>query len=312
MIVKKNFKPGRVIFYVRHELVIATGLALLSWLLYAHAGLRWVALPFAPLGVLGTALAIFLGFRNNSAYARWWEARTIWGGLVNHSRTLARQLMASLANAHALGKVGEAELDEFGREMILRQIAFAHALRLHLRGQPDWNELQPLLSADEYRQLQTKQNKPNTLLQTQSIRLKDGVRREMIGQFDPISLEPTVAAFNGWQAACERIKTTPLPRHYDYFTRVFLWVFMGLLPPALLGLFPTPALSWFVIPVSVVIVFIYAIINRTGDVLENPFDNTINDVPLSALCNTIERDLREMLGETDLPPAAQPQDGFLF
>lgn len=312
MITKKNFNPLRVLSYVRGELLLATTLAGLGWLLYTKLEIKWVAIPFAPLGVLGTALAIFLCFRNNNAYARWWEARTIWGGIVNNSRTIARQIIASVANARSLGKVELVELSAFQRELVLRQIAFAHALRLHLRGQGDWDALRPLLGADEYDQLLTKQNKPNALLQTQSIRLKDGVRREVIGAFDPISIEPNMAAFNNWQGACERIKNTPLPRHYDFFTRLFLWAFMLLLPLAMLSLFNIPATSWMVIPVSVVIVFIYAIINRTGDVLENPFENTINDAPMTALCLTIERDLREMLGETDLPPAALSENGYLF
>lgn len=312
MILKRNFDPRKVMRYVWRELLLATILAVGVWFAYGHLGIKSVVLPFAPLGVLGTALAIFLGFRNNNAYARWWEARTQWANIANNTRTLARQVLSSIHNAQAVGKIDGVVLATFAREIVLRQVAWAHALRLHLRNQEAWEELAPLLVSEELAALRQRHHKPNALLQTQSDRLKDGVRAEILGPFDPISIEPNLGALANWAGNCERLKSTPLPRQYDFFTRVFLWAFVGLLAPALLSLFPAPETAWAVVPLTLVITLVYAVVNRTGQVLEDPFENTINDVPLTAICRDLERDLRDLLGETVLPPALVSEDGYLF
>jgi len=121
-----------------------------------------------------------------------------------------------------------------------------------------------------------------------------------------------LVALNNWQGACERIKNTPMPRQYDFFTRLFLWVFFLLLPSSLIGLFAPGAASWPMIPLAALIALVYATVNRAGQVIEDPFENKQQDVPMTALCIAIERDLREQLGETDLPPAAVAVDGFLM
>jgi len=313
MILRRNFRPSRVLPYVYREVLFTFVVATLVLLLVERPGLALLALPFAPLGVLGTALAILLGFRNNTAYARWWEARTAWAGLASNSRNLARQIAASADNAIHLGKGGGPEkVRAFEREVVLRQIAFAHALRLHLRGQGDLEALEPLLPPEDLVRLRAAHNRPNVLLQIQGLRLKDGVRQEMVGQFDPIVLEPNLAACHTWQVTCERIKTTPLLRPYDFFTRVFVWLFLSLLPSSLLGLFPAGGPRWLILPLSLLIGFTYAITHKVGLVNENPFENKPQDVPMTSVCTEIERDLKEQLGDTDLPASLEPQDGYLY
>jgi putative membrane protein len=302
MIVRRNFRIERIVPYVWKELVFVSLLAVAAW--------RWgFSLPFAPLGVLGTALAILLGFRNNTAYARWWEARTAWAGIVNNSRNLTRQINASIENAIRLNKGGGRErVEAFRREIVLRQIAFANALRLRLRGQPN-DALAAYLAKEEWERVRTAQNVPNLLLHIQTARIKDGVREEMIGQFDPIVIEPNLAAFNNWQAACERIRDTPLLRPYDYFTRVFVWLFLTMLPPSLMNAFGGKSVA---VVVSIAIGFVYAITHKVGLVNEDPFENKSQDVPMTAICAQIERDLREQLGDAELPPEAKPVDGYLY
>jgi putative membrane protein len=139
------------------------------------------------------------------------------------------------------------------------------------------------------------------------------MRQEILGPFDNISMEPTLAGFNNFQGACERIKNTPLPRQYDFFTRVFVWVFSFLLPFGLLSFFTSdPSLSWLIIPLSIIISGVFVIMERTGAANEDPFENKVTDVPLTALCNTIERDLKEMLGEGELPSKTEPENGYLM
>jgi putative membrane protein len=138
------------------------------------------------------------------------------------------------------------------------------------------------------------------------------VRAELLGPFDNISLEPTLSGFNNFQGACERIKNTPLLRQYDFFTRLFLSVFILLLPFCLIGDFVKIDQILLMPVISILISFVFATMGKVGEVNEDPFENRITDVPMTAMCNTIERDLKEMLGENDLPEKMLPERGYLF
>lgn len=311
MILRRIFNPIKVARYLRTELILALVSSGGVYLLYREDHTP-TGLPFSIAAILGSALAIFIAFRNNSAYARWWEARTIWGSIINNSRIFARQIIANADNAAATGKATPEQVQTYKRELVYRQIAFAHALRQHLRRQNEPAEYRHLLTGDELEHLLQRQNIPNMLLHTQGIRIKESMRADILGQFDNISLEPTLAGFNNFQGACERIKNTPLLRQYDFFTRLFLIVFILLLPFCLIGDFAKLELAPLMPAISILISFVFATMGKVGEVNEDPFENRITDVPLTALCNTIERDLKEMLGETDLPEKMTPKDGYLF
>lgn len=135
---------------------------------------------------------------------------------------------------------------------------------------------------------------------------------EILGAFDNISLEPTLAGFNNFQGACERIKNTPLLRQYHFFTKLFLLVFMAILPFSLIADFSKMGVPVLMIPLSILVSFVFGVMGKVGEVNEDPFENRITDIPMSAMCNTIERDLKEMLGESDLPYKLTSKDGFLF
>lgn len=312
MILKKIFNPIAVVQYMRWELSTSLVLSVAVYFLYHNQHLEKVSLPFSVAAILGSALAIFLAFRNNNSYNRWWEARTIWGSIINHSRIFARQIIANADSALASGKVDAGQIDNFKKEMVYRQIAFAHALRFHLRGQKSFSEMGHLLSKDELEQVTKKQNIPNFLLFLQGKRIKEGMKTEILGTFDNISLEPTLAGFNNFQGACERIKNTPLLRQYHFFTKLFLFVFMTILPFSLISDFSKMGFPALMIPLSILVSFVFAVMGKVGEVNEDPFENRITDVPMTAMCNTIERDLKEMLDEQVLPVKLTEKDGFLF
>jgi putative membrane protein len=315
MILKRNFSPFKIWQYIQGPMLFALLWATFVWALFHFTGRKALALNFAPIGVLGSALAIFVAFRNNSAYARWWEARTLWGSIVNASRILAR-LIITFADSHAHQPNYErARSEAFKREMVYQAIAWAHALRLQLRGQNEWGQLQTLLSDDEYQALLAARNKPNYLQLLIGRKIYAAMANGTLGGFDSFQMEGQLLALANAQGGCERIKNTPLPRQYDYFTRLFIGLFSALLPFGLLSFFQSETLAayaWLVIPLAAVIAGVFIIMERTGAANEDPFENRITDVPLTALCNTIERDLREMLGETDLPNKLEAVDGYLF
>jgi ion channel-forming bestrophin family protein len=312
VIVKRNLSPVRVLSYVWAPLAYATAVAVAVVVVRRATESSQFAVPFAPVATLGAAVAICVAFRNNASYGRWWEARTAWGGIHNNSRILARQLVASTDNAIAAGTGGTAEeVLAYRRELVLRIIAFAHALRIELRGTNDWETLRPLLPVDEFESLLADDGRSNLLLQRVGVRIKDGVRASIVGQFDPISLEPNLAALNSWATASERIKHTPTPRQYDYFTRLAVAAFSTLLPFGLESVVPVEQ-EWWVIVLTVVVAGVFIILERVGAVIDAPFDNKVTDIPMSAICTSIERDLLEQIGERNRPVPATAVDGYLW
>jgi ion channel-forming bestrophin family protein len=309
MIIKRRFDPLKVLSYVQGELLLALIAAAAAYVLH-----RWeplVALPFSIAATLGGALAIFIGFRNNSAYGRWWEARTLWGGIVNSTRVLAR-LIITFTDSHThQPNYDRARSEAFKREMVWKVVAWAHALRIHLRGERDWSAVMALMPAEERATVDAAANKPNVVMQLIGQRIYRAMADGILGGFDSFQMEGQLLALANYQGGCERIKNTPLLRQYHFFTRLFLQVFIVLLPFCLVADLERMGIGWIVVPVAPIISFVFAIIGKVGEVNEDPFEGRITDVPLNALCNTIERDLRELLGETELPAKLQAVDGYL-
>lgn len=311
-----------IIAYLWKELVYTSVIATCVYLLYDFGGLRVLGLGSAiPIGVVGTALAIFLGFRNNSAYDRWWEGRKIWGGIVNISRTFGAQVMTYVTDSHVKEPSTPPDLQAIHKELIYRHIAYINALRLHLRQQHDQYEttLAPFLDEDELQALLQKRNKATQVNFNQSQRLKAILKDNLIEDFRLYEMMHTIETLYELQGKCERIKNTPFPVYYSMFTRLILYIFVLFLPLSVISSFDTlsvklgMALTWLVIPVSVLACFVLSVIERTARTSENPFENYYGDVPMSGLCHTIEIDLREMLGETELPPNTtqeEPRVGF--
>lgn len=311
MIVKRNFSPLKVWRYIWMEVSFALIWSLVVWILYSVMGIKAFALNFTPIGVLGSALAIFVAFRNNAAYSRWWEARQLWGGIVNSSRVLAR-LVITFTDSHAhQANYDKGRSNVFKISMIKRQIAWVHALRLHLRKQTNWECLRPFLSNADHEELLKAQNKPNYLQMIMGRYIYEAMGNGTLAGFDSFQMEGQLLALANYQGACERIKNTPLPRQYDYFTRLFVWAFVILLPLGLVGI-SGGSLPWASIPLATIIAAVFSIMEKTGAANEDPFENRSTDVPLTALCNTIERDLLEMLDAHPLPTKLEPQNGYLY
>lgn len=311
MIIKRNFHPLRVASYVKNDMLWAIGASAFVYVLHLWCNLQ-AGLPFAVAAILGSALAIFIAFRNNTSYSRWWEARTQWGGIVNASRVFVR-LIITFTDSHAHQSGYDPERSQqFKQTMGRATIAWAHALRLHLRKQNEWESLAGLLNEEDWMRLMQAQNKPNVLHMIMGQHIYKAMSNGTLGGFDSFQLEGQLLALANCQGACERIKNTPLLRQYDYFTRVFLYAFIAILPFALLGDFVKMQTAWMILPTTWVIAFVFSIIGKVGEVNEDPFENKITDVPLTALCNTIERDILEMLGGKNVPEKLEPKEGFLF
>lgn len=250
-----------------------------------------------PVTLLGAGLAIFLGFRNNSAYDRWWEARKIWGGVVNTSRTFGRQVTTLISLQHTKGLKSDNDLNQLKKELVYRHIGWVNALRIQLRQQDDkWGDVAQFLDKKEFDQLMKKRNKATQLIQKQGERITDAMLDGLTEDFRHIQFDNTLTELYNLQGQAERIKNTVFPYYYSYFTGMFLWLFLILLPFSLVG-----KLGWATIPLSTAVSFVFSILHKSGGNTEDPFEGRAIDTPLTTICNTIEIDLKEQLGESDIP-----------
>ena len=317
-----------IIFSVWSGVVVATYLFLKPY--NVHIGI-----PFLPISTIGIAVAFYVGFKNSQSYDRFWEGRKIWGGIVNYSRTWGNQVLSFITNLKADEKLSPQELQAIHRKLIYRHIAWINALRIQLRRTtifdrknlsyiPDFklandrdcvDHISAFLDDEEYADTLTKVNSATQLNRSQGEALKELRGKGLIDDFKQMQMMQCLEEFYNLQGMCERIKNTPFPRQYAFFSTVFVWIFVILLPFGLVEEFHKiagGAIAWVTVPFAVLISWIFTTIEIVGDNSEDPFENYVNDVPMTAICRTIEIDLREMLGETDLPTKIEPIDDVLL
>ncbi|MEO1529462.1 MAG: bestrophin family ion channel [Planctomycetota bacterium] len=295
-----------------------------------------ISLPIAPLSTIGVAVAFYIGFKNNQAYDRYWEARKIWGGIVNASRSFANHCLTFVSADHSDVSVGDEFVSAERRRLIYRQLAWMHALRFQLRRKTPFG-FEPTGAARAYMQETDIDAMRSTLAEflpeqelkvvcqrvnsaTQIMRLQgEHLRRlsdesKLLTEFRQIALAELVTEMYTLQGKCERIKNTPFPRQYAYFSLVFTYIFVALLPFGILRELGGSeySLIWLTVPLSSVISWIFYTMESIGDASEDPFENFVTDVPMTALCRTIEIDLRQMLGETDVPKPLTPVNDVLM
>lgn len=339
MYVKRNLNWSLILRFAWFNLLLFSAWAgLVVWYYHHldHHGIN-ISIPFLPLSTIGIAVAFYIGFKNNSSYDRFWEARKIWGGIVNYSRTWGNQVVNFVTNHDAKDGTSVEAIKTLQKELIYRHIAWLNALRLQLRqpssfsikhkktvqaltlGSPErkhWDEeVGELLSKEEYTYLICRRNTATHLIRKQGDELRMLVKDHGLSDsFRHMEMMRVLEEFYNLQGKCERIKNTPYPRQFAYFSKVFTWIFIFLLPFGLVSEFAKVGhnVIWLAIPFSVLISWIFITMETVGDNSEDPFEGFINDVPMSALCRTIEIDLREMLGETELPPKVQSEKGILM
>ncbi len=253
--------------------------------------------PSLPLTLFGSVLALFLGFRDNSAYQRWWEGRILWGAMINASRNLSREARNFLP-------VEEAR--DMRRTIVIRQIAYVNALRCQLRKLPVDEQVLKFLSRGEAEPALARTNIANGLLDGTGRRVDDARRQGWIDTIQQARMESTMVDIANAQGGMERLKNTPLPNQYRFFPTIFTHMFCILLP---IGLVETLG---FATPLgSTVAGLMFLAVLQIGDDLVDPFANTVHDVPLTAMCRTIEIDLLQSIGD-EAPGPITPVKGILW
>ena len=289
------------------RLLVTTMLAVAVTLLWETFNLHRYSLSTTPFSLISVALGIFLGFRNNASYDRFWEARKLWGRMVNTSRTWARQV-ETLINA-PVDATDDAlrSVSALKRTLVYRQMGYVHAFRMHLRNGGDWADLDPFIGREEREGLAEETNRPNALVHRTGQMVRDAWRAGWIHDMHLPVLESSMTEILNVQGGCERIKATPVPWVYSVLTHRIVFVYCFSLP---FGVHDTAGL--FTPIVVAMIAFAFYGLDSIGDELEEPFGEDPNDLPLLQLSRMIEVNLRQRLGETDLPPLIQPRKGVLI
>jgi putative membrane protein len=299
-------------------------------------GFTFIALPWQPIAIMGTAVAFIVGFKNNASYNRLWEARQIYGGIINSSRSFAYTVRDVLGT----------ERSETAKRIFHRHFAWLTALRFQLRESrpwenmqrgnnkeyqkahyevPEWQskleeELLRYLPEDEYRYVLSKKNRATQITALQSKELAELNRSGVINNFQWTQLQEGLFKLTDDQGRAERIKNFPYPRNFSSIASYLLFIFVVLAPFGLLqefenlgnGTFMESATIWLNIPFSAVVTWALHTLDSVGESSVNPFEGSANDVPITQISRAIEIDMREMLDESAVPEAIVPKNNIVL
>ncbi|TDQ06927.1 bestrophin family protein [Pedobacter metabolipauper] len=287
MLLKENIPVTYIFGKIWKEISIVTAYAVLIAILYNNYHFTRISIPIAVPTILGTVISLLLAFKSNQAYDRWWEARTLWGAIVNDSRTLTRQLLTFIDAPYA---ADDARI--FCNRVAKRQIAWCNSLSRHLRGQDPLYGLEKYLSQEDLEAVSRYTNVPMALLELQGEDLRNAYKLGWINEYQQVEMDKTLTRFSNEMGGCERIKNTVFPATYSTYIHFSVILFIMLLPFGLIEFF-----GIIEIPLVMAIACSFFLIEKMAIHLQDPFENKPTDTPTSAISQTIERDICQMLKE---------------
>jgi putative membrane protein len=295
MLLNKQIPASYIINKVKYDLVIVLILSLS--VLYITDRYQ-NALPEMPLTIpafIGTAISILLSFKLSQSYDRWWEARKVWGAIVNDSRSFVIQLQSLTAKGN----------DETIRKIAFRQIAWCYSLGQSLRGLSPTDNLDGLISQEDLNEIKQHNNKPLALLQLNGKDIKQLKETNQLDIFSQLQLDNTLVRLCDAQGKCERIKTTIFPVTYRLFLHGIIYLFVITLAVSLRvdGLFETPLL--------IAISTAFFLLEKSAKHMQDPFENKPTDTAVTAIARTIEINIKQLLKETEIPQPHQPEKFYL-
>lgn len=328
----RRFTLAQVVYWTRRDLYVFAVVACIPTALYYFFDIKWLVIPWVAIALIGTAAAFLVGFKNTQTYNRLWEARQIWGSIINTSRAWGI-LAKDTVNAD------QKEV----RALIYRHMAWLTALRYQMREKRVWEnmelksnveyarfykvperetpleeELKKYLTEEERSYVLSKKNRATQIISLQSRHLKALKEAGHLSDLDFIELERTLTTLYDHQGKSERIKNFPYPRQFATINQMFVRLFIGMLPFGILQEFAKltkdigEGFIWVTVPCSLMVGWVFHVMERIGESTENPFEGGANDVPITNISRTIEIDLREMLDETNIPPALTPVNDILM
>ncbi len=287
MLLKKRIPIKYVLGKIKVELALVLAYTILFEIFHHYFINLPVDIPIAIPTMIGTIISLLLAFKSNQAYDRWWEARIIWGAVVNDSRTLIRQVMTFYKDPDF-----SVEANDFKENFAKRQIAWCFSLGQSLRNKDAIKPLKEFMTEEEIKYVKNHQNVPNAILMLHARDLRNARNDKRINMYQQVEIDNTLSRLCDHMGKCERIKNTIFPTTYSLYIRLTLCLFILLLPFGL-----TSVLSWFAIPLITAISAAFVLIEKMAIHLQDPFENRPTDTPVTAIANTIEKNLMQMVNE---------------
>ncbi|QRQ99438.1 bestrophin family protein [Dyadobacter sandarakinus] len=300
MYVKQVFSIWRLLQGIWAGVLAVTIYSTLVFYLYTYENWHFLSFPVSIITILGTALSLLLGFRTNSAYDRWWEARKVWGAIVNDSRTLVRQASAFITTE-------EKEKKELISNIAHLQIAWCYALTNSLRKEAVLVYADLHLNAEEHDYISRQDNIPNAILNLIQFKLSDLNRAGKLETLLYQNIDSTVQRLCDAMGKCERIKNTVFPTQYSFFVIFVIFIFTLILPMGLVE-----SIGRISIPVTFTISFLFFYVEWIAYIMQNPFENGPNDIPMTTLSRTIEINLLQMIDAPKIPEKILPKKGVVM
>ena len=287
MLLKENIPVKYIFGKIKKEVIMVTVYAVLIAILYNSFHFTRISIPIAVPTILGTVISLLLAFKSNQAYDRWWEARTIWGAIVNDTRSLTRQLLTFVDTPYA-----EDEQKAFCERVAKRQIAWCYSLSHHLRKENPMQGLERLLCAEDIEHVKRYDNVPLGLLELQGADLRNAYKLGWITEYQQVAMDETLTRFSNEMGGCERIKNTVFPATYSVYIHLSVLLFVLLLPFGLIEFFGIVE-----VPLVIAIASSFFLIENMAIHLQDPFENKPTDTPTTTISRNVERDIKQMLKE---------------
>ena len=271
---------------IKFEIIYTTAIWMITYFLsHGYASMN-PEIPVTVPAFIGTAISIILSFKLNQSYDRWWEARKIWGIIVNESRNLVLQLQSFLADAHK---------DDI-RTIAYRQIAWCYCLGQSLRGLEAVNNMDKYLSGADLTNIKLHNNKPLAILQLNARHVAELEDEKAIENRTQIHINNTLINLTNAMGMAERIKSTVFPVTYRLFLHWMIYLFTVVLSLALYDL------AWyFELPLLLAISSAFFLLEKAATQLQDPFENSPTDTPVTTIATNIEINIKQMLQEADVP-----------
>jgi ion channel-forming bestrophin family protein len=301
MYVKQVFSIWRLLKGIWAGVVAVTAYATLVFYLFSYQNWHFLSFPISITTILGTALSLLLGFRTNSAYDRWWEARKCWGEIVNDSRTLVRQAAAFIVDAD------QKEKDAVVSNIAHLQIAWCYALANSLRKTQVLVYADLHLNTQEHEYVSAQDNIPNAILNLIQFKLADlhdaGKVQTLLYQ----NMDNTLQRLCDAMGKCERIKNTIFPTQYSFFVHLVIVIFTLVLPMGLVE-----SIGRIAIPITFTISFLFFYVEWISYIMQSPFEDGPNDIPMTSLSRNIEINLLQLIGADKIPEKILPKNGVVM
>jgi putative membrane protein len=297
MLLNKPIPTSFILNKVKYDLIYVLVVSLLVLFITDRYKEFLPEMPLTIPAFIGTAISVLLSFKISQSYDRWWEARKVWGAIVNDSRSFVIQLQTLTATGN----------DAMVKKIALRQIAWCYSLGQSLRGLNATENLEHYLSVEDLEELKQHNNKPLAMLQLHGKDIKTLRENNQLDTFSQLQLDDTLVRLCDAQGKAERIKSTVFPVTYRLFLHATIYLFVVTLSISLKNV-----AGFFEIPLLLVISTAFFLLEKSATHMQDPFENRPTDTAMTAIARTIEINIKQLLKEKEIPQPYAPEKFYLL